>query len=505
MLLSRLSHSSLFARHETALQNARFAHLHEFEPLLGDTPKTETSLLLGLGPFSRLLRVIPTTARRELGNMLIAARTRGGKGLLAVSQLLTWPGSVVVNDLKGDLFDLTAGDRLRRGNKIIVVDPRGVGHGYDPLLGRHTEDDLRSSAAQLLTEANEGEGAIFTKRAIRMLTQLFKAARLEDENQAPLPYIAHLVNSGLIEAADRLNTLSEQAQLTPDQNLATRFLDARFEEANFSDRFLQSAWSSLTAKLDPIITETVIRSVSASDFPPAELMCGKKPVTVYLRWPELHLMALTPLIRLVWSSLIDELTATYDRRKGNGCRPVLMLLDEAARTPIPALPEYSATVAGRGITLWIAVQSLSQLDAIYGGKRAETLRDNIDPQLFYRPANLATATHLEERLGQKSVWAQSHTTHEGSHTSEGESERPMPLLTAWEIQRLADEAILGFHRDLSPFRAQRMDWRHFLELAQRTKIAPPSLSSLSPLPPLPPLNTPAQHHLPEFIDLDARH
>jgi len=34
--------------------------------------------------------------------------TRGGKGLLAISQLLTWPHSVVVLDIKGELYDATA-------------------------------------------------------------------------------------------------------------------------------------------------------------------------------------------------------------------------------------------------------------------------------------------------------------------------------------------------------------------------------------------------------------
>ena len=39
-------------------------------------------------------------------------------------------------------------------------------------------------------------------------------------------------------------------------------------------------------------------------------MQSKKPVTVYLRWPERDLLALAPLVRLVWKSLIDELTPT---------------------------------------------------------------------------------------------------------------------------------------------------------------------------------------------------
>ncbi len=39
------------------------------------------------------------------------APTRGGKGLLATSQLLSWQHSVIVNDIKGELFQQTAGYR----------------------------------------------------------------------------------------------------------------------------------------------------------------------------------------------------------------------------------------------------------------------------------------------------------------------------------------------------------------------------------------------------------
>jgi type IV secretory pathway TraG/TraD family ATPase VirD4 len=92
------------------LHHARFAALHELTDLLTDRVD-ETSLLLGVSRFNTLLRVRPTETRRELGNVLVVAPTRGGKGLLATSQLLTWPHSVVVNDIKGELYAQTAGYR----------------------------------------------------------------------------------------------------------------------------------------------------------------------------------------------------------------------------------------------------------------------------------------------------------------------------------------------------------------------------------------------------------
>src|SRR5271157_4688932 len=120
------------------------------------------------------------------------------------------------------------------------------------------------------------------------------------------------------------------------------------------------------------------------------------------------------------------------------------------------------------------------------------------------PANPAgTANHLEERLGQKTVLAQSQTTHEGARTSEGQAERSIPLLTSWEIQRMADDDILGFHRALPPFRAKRMDWRAFPQLVRRTKIPPPQLPHLPELASVLPKRG-GNTAFPEFIDLDER-
>jgi type IV secretion system protein VirD4 len=449
------------------LHSARFARLGELEELLSAAADREPSLLFGMRPFGNMLRVRPTPARRELGNLLVVAPTRGGKGLLAVGQLLTWRHSVIVNDIKGDLYTQTAGYRATLG-PVFCLDPTGVGHRYDPLQGRLTEDELLSSATHLLHKPDEGDGAIFTQRAAVMLTQLFLAAR--NEGVPPMPFVRSLIRAGLPAAAERLN------QSRPD--LATQFLDLEFERANLSDRFLLSSWGTLSARMRPLLTETVVRSLTGSDFTAGELITVQKPMTVYLRWPERDLLALSPLVRLLWGSLIDELVTAYDKRAGQSCAPVLLLVDEAGRTAIPSLADHATTVVGRGITLWIAVQSLSQLDAVYGKTRAKILRDNMESQIFYRPANQETADYLEHALGRRSQYARSETEREGVKVSQGLAEQAVPLLTAQEIKRMRDEDIIGFHRRLYPFQAKRMDWRGFPLLTQRQRILAPELTAL---------------------------
>src|SRR5437588_7703799 len=366
-----------------ALHRARFAKRHELAELVQKALCSD-GVLLGKRNqwlfFNRYVSVRPTQNRRELGNTLIVAPTRGGKGLLAVSQLLSWQHSVIVNDIKGELFQATAGYRSILG-KVYVIDPTGVGHCYDPLQEKKTEDGLLSAATHLLYQAEEGEGRIFTQRASVMLAQLFAAAKLE--GAAPLPYARHLLRLGLQACASRLHAVSPE--------LATQFLDVRYQDANFSDRFLLSSWGTLTARMRPLLTETVVRCFTHSDFTAEQIMKGERPVTLYLRWKEQDLLSLSPLVRLLWGSLINELLTTYDIHQGTECHPVLLLIDEAGRTAIPSLADHATTVVGRGIHLWIAVQSLSQLEVVYGRARAQVLRDNMESQLYYRPIHLATS------------------------------------------------------------------------------------------------------------------
>ena len=145
------------------------------------------------------------------------------------------------------------------------------------------------------------------------------------------------------------------------------------------------------------------------------------------------------------------------------------------------LADQATTVVGRKISLWIAVQSLSQLETVYGRSRATTLRDNMESQIYYRPSNHETAEYLERCLGRTSEYAHSQTERDGTTISKGLSEQGVALLTSREISQMGDTDVIGFHRNLPPMRLTRMDWRDLPELAQRHNMPPPALAELPPL------------------------
>ena len=304
-----------------------------------------------------------------------------------------------------------------------------------------------------------------------MLTQMLLASRQEKAD--PFPYIRAIIRSGFVSTAETLHRLNPE--------LATQFLDDKLEKANLTDRFLLSAWGTLTARLRPLLTATAIRSLTGSSFTPEQIIRSQQPVTVYLRWREKDLHALTPLVRLLWGSLIDGMLTAYDKTQGEGCHPVLLLVDEAGRTPIPMLADHAATVVGRKLYLWVSVQDLSQLESKYGRSRAKTLRNNMENQIYYRPNDQETAIQMETRLGRVSEYARSHTEREQGKTTEGLSEQGVPLLTTQEIMQLSDEDVLAFHRNLPPMRLKRMDWRNSKALRQRHNLKLPILPTLPPV------------------------
>src|SRR5215211_4157773 len=199
-----LSRWNAFFPKAEALHKDRFALDHEVADLTTGTLPSD-SLLFGVNHFSRILHVRATPQRRELGNILIEAPTGGGKGLLAVCQLLTWGASAVVFDIKGDLYTQTAGYRATLG-PVFRFDTRGVGHCYDPLRGKTNEDELYAIAYQLLYEPHEGDGKGFTQKGTKMLMVVFltgrEANRQAGKRDAALfPFVGFMADLGLNRAA----------------------------------------------------------------------------------------------------------------------------------------------------------------------------------------------------------------------------------------------------------------------------------------------------------------
>jgi type IV secretion system protein VirD4 len=410
--------------------------------------------LLGLDRFGRLLTVEATKERPHLGHLAIFGPTGSGKTTREEEQLRRWRGSAIVNDPKFQLSHSTAEVRRQCGKVYFFSPSEGTGDTYDPLDGIESERKIYSLAKHLLYVPNEKEPA-FTERATKMLTQLLLAAKLAWKNgltdKRPLPYVAWLLRlGGLNDVAREINAVSPA--------LAQKLLDAPYhlEKDYEQNAYRISSWDSLAARLYPLLTEDVVRCFNGSDFKVRDILFSKEPITIYLRWHEADLLALSPLIKFVWEAMIHELITAYDLAPDQTqCQYVLLDIEEAGRTGIPNLPEHASTLRSRNISITCVFQDRSQGYALYGRDRAVSLFNNCRYQIYFRQDDLETAQYLEKRCGSKSGFAHSKTEHEGV-VSTGESEQRMPLISAQYIMYdMPDEEILGFWGK-RPFIAKRI-------------------------------------------------
>jgi type IV secretion system protein VirD4 len=177
--------------------------------------------------------------------------------------------------------------------------------------------------------------------------------------------------------------------------------------------WLHGQWST-----DPRTTSSVYATARNAVWPWADpaIAATANGCDITLDWPlgdanTLYLSA--PLgdetrIGIVFAVLLHDLiTQAFDRynRTGEVVDPrLLVLLDEAANTPLPKLPQWASTATGAGIQLVTVWQSKAQLDTTYG-KDAETVLTNHRSKLIYPGGitDLATVSYISELVGDEHI------------------------------------------------------------------------------------------------------
>ena len=94
-------------------------------------------------------------------HVLCFAPTRSGKGVgLVIPTLLTWPGSSIVHDIKGENWTITAGWRARFG-RVLLFDPTNPDSAaYNPLLEIRRGDCEVRDAQNIADILVDPEGAL---------------------------------------------------------------------------------------------------------------------------------------------------------------------------------------------------------------------------------------------------------------------------------------------------------------------------------------------------------
>lgn len=380
--------------------------------------------------------------------VILAAPTRSGKGVgIVVPNLLEYQDSAVVLDIKQENFALTSGWRASQGQEVYLFNPFAEDrrtHRWNP-LGYVSEDpafrisDLMSIAAMLYPDGpDEHKFWVSQARNAFMAFALYLFENWDDERVSGFPGHGPPTLGGIY----RLSSGDGSDLKTYLQRLSQRpFLSAycRTAFANLlsqADETFASILGTFKEPLNAWINPILDAATSGNDFLLTDVR--KKRMTIYIGIQPNKLAESRLIVNLFFSQLINLNTKELPQQNPALKHQCLLLMDEFTSIGrIDILASAVAYMAGYNLRLLPIIQSMAQLDAVYGRETARTLITNHALQILFAPREQQDANDYSEMLGYTTVRRQNVTR--GREVSRSESEERRALMLPQELRAMGSE------------------------------------------------------------------
>ena len=333
-------------------------------------------------------------------HVLCFAPTRSGKGVgLVVPSLLTWPGSAIIHDIKGENWQLTAGFRAQHG-RVLLFDPTNpASAAYNPLLevrkGEWEVRDVQNVADVLVDPEGSLEKRNHWEKTSHALLVGAILHVLYAEGDKTLAGVAAFLSDPKRPIAITLRAMMTtphlgEAGVHPVVASAARELLNKSE--NERSGVLSTAMSFLGLYRDPVVA----RVTRACDWRIRDLVEGPVPVSLYLVVPPSDISRTKPLIRLILNQVGRRLTEELVV-KGKSHKLLLMLDEFPALGRLDFFESALAFMAGYGIKSFLIAQSLNQIEKAYGQNNA--ILDNCHVRVAFATNDERTAKRISDALG----------------------------------------------------------------------------------------------------------
>ena len=412
-------------------------------------------------------------------HVMAFAPTRSGKGVgLVVPTLLSWTGSAVIHDIKGENWELTTGWRSRFSHCLLFnpADPRSA--RYNPLLEvRRGPNEVRDvqNIADILVDP---EGALerrnhWEKTSHSLLVGAILHVLYAEEEKT------------LARVAVLLSDPDRTLEKTLEAMMATKHLaesvhpvvaSAARELLNKSDNERSGVLSTAISFLGLYRDPTIAQVTSACDWRIDDLLNAERPVSLYLVVPPSDISRTKPLVRLLLNQIARRLTERLD---GAGAttqpRQLLLMLDE-----FPALGRLDffetalAFMAGYGVRAFLIAQSLNQIVKAYGDHNS--ILDNCHVRVAFATNDERTAMRISDALG-TATEIRAMRNYAGhrlapwlAHVMVSRQETSRQLLTPGEIMQLPASDELVLVSGAPPIRASK--FRYFEDRRFSARLLP---------------------------------
>lgn len=446
------------------------------------------------------------------GHIIVVSPTRSGKGVTAVvPTALTWEHSVLFNDIKGELWALSAGWRKKclksvclrfdatcadgkaaRWNPLYEIRP----YPYDVRDAQNIALTLTTSDSSVSRSDNERHWRVMGARLIKavILQQLYVG------RDKTLPGCYRLLTSTNRDFED---TLLVMLRTEHDPELKLGWIDCETEKPtpthpavahvardmlSKSDRERSSIVSSAVSYLEAFDDPIMAKNISESDFSLSDLMNHERPVSLYLTTPVADLERVQPLHRLFFTLAGTRNTEHLDFKDGRPVpsykHPLLEVFDECAHLGYtPVIQRHFSLASGFGIQGMFVFQDFSQLFELYG--RNESITSNCDVKVAFAPNNIETAGYLSKLLGTETREKKDSQDagFVGRRNKSSKQSLGRPLLTPDECARLPKDKSIIIRNGFPPILGDKVPYYEIPELLRRSRIEAPESDKLLPRDP----------------------
>ena len=357
-------------------------------------------------------------------------------------------------DIKGELFQLTSGDREQSGQRILCFDPSAeTSSRFNPLcevrIGTtHAVSDVEHLANILVDPQGQQGDKDFAMEGYGWLAavilHVLVRTKLEGKTVPRFSDIAGFMSARDFEAShggagdDGAFKTMCQFMMEFDHkddainNIAqTKAAYMKSMADKQRSGVISMAMLPLQVFQDPLINA----NTTTSDFTIDSLMNADNPTTLYLVIPPSDINRLKPLIKMVFEIIIMK------RAGRMGAKPkqrLLLLMDEFTSIgKIQVFAEAIAYIAGYGMKFVGVIQDFTQLRSVYG--KEESIFSNCHVRLAFAPNRYDTAKTLSDMTGKTTVIQHKRSTSGeglGKSISDSANKVARPLLTPEEVMSL---------------------------------------------------------------------
>ena len=378
-----------------------------------------------------------------LSALVLAPPGTGKTAAIVIPNLLLIKHSVLVYDIKGELFQCTAKARTKFSN-VLIFDPYDPGSMQFNVFAKDALPadslDYKSYIGQIATILFKTTGnatADFFILEARNAFIFFAYWQLVKKGATSLPSILRHI---LAKEEIRETIVAMLQEVEPDSIVAALgrsvLTNVPAEEKSTNNQFI-GVVTTLKQRLD-VFHDPRIEAITSNNCSiyPADLR--KIPTSIYLRVRERDKISLAPLISLLFeyfsSQLLSELPGKNDI-------PVTFIMDEFVRLgKMQTIEDMPAVSRGYGLNAIFIAQDFAQIEAVYGQGAAQIFHSNCAYKVILQQNSIQTAKNISETIGNQTTLRISENEKISklinSDRSRGISEEGVPLLSPQDVMNI---------------------------------------------------------------------